>query len=119
MATNKIGFQQGATFELNATVTYPDDIPGEGILAGDPVDITNWTITAQAFPPRVSATRPVITFVVTINDAPNGAYTIDQPDIPTNQWLLNTKYNLKITQTKANGFIYNTPTIVIDCREFL
>ena len=116
---NLIGFQRGATFELDAQVVYTKDEPTVPALAGDPVDITGWTITAQAFPPRVSTTRPIITFDVTIVDGPNGVYFIDNPDTPTNQWLLNTKYNLKIVQTKANGFVYGTPTVVIDCREFL
>lgn len=120
MANNILGFQLGATFELDAQVTYTYDDPANGISKGDPVDITGWTITAQAFPPRHNlTTRPVITFVTTLVTPLQGLYLIDQPNVPTANWLKNTKYNLKIIQTKPNNFIYATPTVVIDCREFL
>ena len=116
--SSEIGHQVGTTFEWTGFVTDPD-IPD---INGDPsvVDITDWVITFTAKPSRPNAsTRKLITFVVTIIDAPNGVYTIDQPDLDINNWLINEKYTCKLIMTKPGGFIFPAPAIILDSREFL
>jgi hypothetical protein len=115
--SSSIDFQRGTTFELNGYVTDPENIV---LGVEQPVDITGWTITAELVPPKANTvTRPIVNLTVTIIDAANGVYVLDQPDVATTNWLKNTKYNMRMVMTKPNNFVFPVPTITIDCREFL
>ena len=98
MAT--ITHKRGDTFELSATLEN----------SGNPVDITNFTITSQV---RDVADALLQALTVTVTDANAGAFTVSATPAQTETWSVKT-YVCDIEFVEVGGEVNSTETFQIN-----
>ncbi len=100
----------GDTFRFVVTVTDPENDNAV-------VPITGWSFEATGRPPRVDAATPIITFTCTIEDAPNGLFSINASAAETSLWVNNIEYTVRIRMTKDDGFVVTSPSFIMKTEE--
>lgn len=98
MAT--INHKRGDTFELSCTLENE----------GNPVDITNFTITSQIRSPDDSLLQAL---TVTVTDAANGAFTLSATPAQTETWDI-IQYLSDIEFVNASGEVNSSETFTIN-----
>jgi len=98
MAT--INHKRGDTFELSSTLENE----------GNPVDITNFTITSQIRSPDDSLLQAL---TVTVTDAVNGAFTLSATPAQTETWD-NIQYLSDIEFVDGGGEVNSSETFTIN-----